>query len=143
MSNYNEEKEKAKISINKILVSIKDQIRDDFKSNPNFNNAVSEEENSSNNLFILEIFKWFGSLITPSEDYTTSVTEETDINNLLNDLKIELKKIIDYHQIKANKLIENFTEDILAKIEESEFLTKVVTNTNISPKKAIKELKKL
>lgn len=140
MSNYENTKDRFKNLVENRLGLLKDNIRDDFKTDPNFRNAIAERDNDENNNFIVNLILAFACPFTVqdlSSNYTNSHTQENpDIDTLLGVLKDDINAIILKYSNKMKSDIDCFVDELVLALEKSDFLTEVVENTEIDYKGA-------
>lgn len=145
MSNYKNEKDGFKRTIESKMKSIRNNIRDDFRTDPNFKAAVKEKNNDQNNTYIENVIKVFGWIkVILTADYTTSqVVQDKTVEELVSELKNKLDSIENKYVDKMKSDVESYVNEIVTEIEKSDFLTEVVRNPSIPYSEAKKEMSEL
>lgn len=144
MSKYTDERNKKTEEIKKIGEKFQEFIRNQFADDPDFENAVNETNNENNNNFILSIFGKFGSWIRSiSSNYTVQQPTQMSLDELKLDLKNKLETVLSNFSFKITSEMDELCKETLIAIEQSEFLTEIVTNPNCSVRKAKKEIRSL
>ncbi|AUD62891.1 hypothetical protein BK010_04555 [Tenericutes bacterium MO-XQ] len=144
MSSFDESKKRTIDGCSKQGMNFQNLIKKKFVENVNFSNAANENNNEENNNFLQEIFSFFGNIIISlTSDYTTQVHTTTSLEDLREALKIDLQNVINQFNLDIDEAVNKLLRDTLVKIENSGFLTEIITNPEISSRSAKREFEKL
>lgn len=144
MGDFSDQKNKVILDIKEIGSKFQIFIRQQYADNPDFKSAVDEADNSNNDNLILNVFKAFGVLIQKiTGTYVEQVDSQLSLDELKSKLRQDLETILGLYNTAIEKAVNDLLTNTLTKIEASDFLTEVVTNPDITPRQASRDLRKL